>query len=131
MAKAIVGGEEIEVSFPNFKALKEFWPYQKKIQTSAGDIEIVTEGILGMISAGGAPKWAQPLTARSTVSREILSGARSSQAPPPAPVRVPISPARASMAVTRRTTTGLVGTEAARQALDTAPGAEKASLWAR
>lgn len=57
MAKAIVGGEEIEVSFPNFKALKEFWPYQKKIQTSAGDIEIVTEGILGMISAGGAPKY--------------------------------------------------------------------------
>ncbi len=35
------------------------------------------------------------------------------------------------MAVTRLTTTGLVGTEAARHALDTAAGAEKAPLWAR
>ncbi len=43
----------------------------------------------------------------------------------------PISPALASMAVTRRTTTGLVGIEAARQALDTARSGPSAPLWAR
>ncbi len=79
---------------------------------------------------GGQPRWAQPFTARSTLSSPIRSGSRNSQQPPFAPGRVAISPALASMAVTRRTTTGLVGMEAASSAEDTAVSGLVAPLWA-
>ena len=60
----------------------------------------------------------------------MRSGGLSSQHPPWAPGRVAMSPDFASMAVTRRTTTGLVGMEAASRALETAESALVAPLWA-
>src|SRR5690606_17533276 len=74
--------------------------------------------------AGGEPRWAQPFTALSTTSRVMASGRCNSQAPPEAPGRVAIRPALASKAVTRRTTTGFVGTEAASTALGAAAAGE-------
>ena len=65
------------------------------------------------------------------LSRMVASGRRRRQAPPVAPARGAIRPQRASMAGTRRTTTGLVGMEAASAALDTARSGPKASLCAR
>ncbi len=79
----------------------------------------------------GTPMRAHSLTACSTASSPIRSAGRASQAPPEAPRRVQIRPALASMAVTRRTTTGLVATEAASSLDDTAEAAVRASLCAR
>lgn len=51
MAKAIIGGETLEVSLPNFKALKGAWKSIKAATESDDPMDSV-DGILGVIAFG-------------------------------------------------------------------------------
>lgn len=51
MAKAIIGGQAIEVSLPNFKTLKAAWGFIRQVQESTDPMAGI-DGILGVISIG-------------------------------------------------------------------------------
>lgn len=53
MAKVVVGGAPIEVSLPNFKALKAAWRFIAAGQAATDPMDGV-EAILGVISVGAA-----------------------------------------------------------------------------
>ena len=65
MAQVIVGGEAIEVSLPNFKALKAAWRYIAAVQGESDPMAGI-EAILGVVSVGkiGDPTTVDQLEAR-------------------------------------------------------------------
>lgn len=66
MAKVVIGGETLEVSLPNFKALKAAWRYIAAGQ-SATDPMAGVEAILGVISVGASqPTFLDQLEERLT-----------------------------------------------------------------
>lgn len=54
MATFTIGGEAIEVSLPNFKAMKKVWPQIEKA-TANPDFVSATDAVLNLISQCGQP----------------------------------------------------------------------------
>jgi hypothetical protein len=67
MASVVIGGETLEVSLPNFRALKAAWRYIAGVQGSA-DPMASADAILGVISVGkrGEPASVDQLEERMT-----------------------------------------------------------------
>jgi hypothetical protein len=84
MAEAVIGGEAIKVSLPNFVKLEAAWAYIEKVLGGADPMANV-RALLGIVAVGSAPDDAEPddLTVEKMAPRvaELAKALKSTEIP--------------------------------------------------